>query len=86
MPSDSLPHLSATYDPEAKALYVRIRDGRPPIKSREGEEGLIYDHDWNGALVGIEVLLAQPLEILTDRATGNSSPYPVIEAGNCAGA
>lgn len=79
--SQQLPRLSATYDPEAKALYIHVREtriGAGLVVSSE-DDGLIWDRTRAGELVGIEVLLTEPLEILTDPSTANSSPIPVIE-------
>jgi uncharacterized protein YuzE len=47
-----------TYDPEADALYIQLRD-LPPNDSVDIEEGVTADLDSAGHLIGIEVLDAR---------------------------
>lgn len=77
--SQPLPRLSATYDPEARALYVYVRPANGPVKTYEEEDGFNVDIRHDGLVAGFEFLLPGPLEILTDPSTGSSSPYPIIE-------
>lgn len=76
--SQPLPRLCATYDPEAKALYVRIHGAQGGVSTHE-EDGFNVDLRQDGLIAGFEFLLPEPLEILTDPSTGNSSPYPIFE-------
>ncbi len=43
------------YDPQADALYIKIREGRV-VDSEEIADGVIVDYDEEGNVVGIEVL------------------------------
>ncbi|MDP2950017.1 MAG: DUF2283 domain-containing protein [Chloroflexota bacterium] len=47
--------MKITYDPEADALYVGLRDARP-VDSMDVEEGVIVDLDSEGHIIGLEVL------------------------------
>lgn len=49
--------MNVTYDREADALYIRLRDG-DVAKTSDVEEGLALDYDNEGALIGIEILRA----------------------------
>lgn len=60
----------ATYDPEAKALYITVSDPVGSIRSVE-RDGLIFDYVGE-RLCGIEVvLLTEPLIALPQGTTGN---------------
>jgi uncharacterized protein YuzE len=49
--------ISATYGPDADALYVRIAPkGTAVAETREVEPGVMMDFDAAGRLIGIEVL------------------------------
>lgn len=52
--------VKATYDPEAKAIYVKLREGRTKIvKTDTCMDGEInYDLDKDNNIVGIEVILS----------------------------
>ena len=43
------------YDPEADALYIKIRDGKV-ADSEEISDGVIIDYDEDGNIIGIEVV------------------------------
>ncbi|MEM3713873.1 MAG: DUF2283 domain-containing protein [Nitrososphaeria archaeon] len=43
------------YEPDADALYIRIRDGKV-ADSDEVSDGIIVDYDGNGNVLGIEIL------------------------------
>ena len=43
------------YDKQADALYIRFNDKRY-FESDEVRDGVIFDYDKNGKIVGIEVL------------------------------
>ena len=43
------------YDPEANALYIRLRDAKP-VENIDIEEGLSVDLDDQKRLIGIEIL------------------------------
>lgn len=50
--------MKITYDPEADALYIQLRD--VPVKdSVDIEEGVVADLDGDGHIVGIELLDAE---------------------------
>lgn len=49
--------MNVTYDREADALYIRLRDG-DVAKTSDVEEGLTLDYDKAGDLLGIEILRA----------------------------
>lgn len=52
--------MQITYDPEADALYIRLRPaGVDPAKSVDLEEGVTADLDEDGHIVGIELLDAR---------------------------
>lgn len=44
-----------TYDPEAKAVYIRLRDDLVLV-TREINDSVMIDLDADGNLVGVEVL------------------------------
>ena len=43
------------YDKEADALYIRFNEN-PYQKSEEVQEGIIFDYDKKGKIIGIEIL------------------------------
>ena len=47
--------MKITYDPEADALYIELRDARP-ADSMDVEEGVTVDLDGEGHIIGLEVL------------------------------
>jgi uncharacterized protein YuzE len=47
--------MRITYDPEADALYIELRQA-VPTDSRDIEEDVTADLDTNGHVIGIEVL------------------------------
>lgn len=50
--------MKISYDPEADAIYIELRDVKP-ADSRDIEEGVTVDLDADGHVVGIEILDAQ---------------------------
>ena len=50
--------MKITYDPEADALYIRLRDVEPK-DSVDVEEGVTADLDQGGHVIGIEILDAR---------------------------
>ena len=50
--------MHITYDPEADALYVSLRDA-PAEDAVEIEEGVTVDLDTDGHIIGLEVLDAR---------------------------
>ena len=49
--------MKITYDPEADVLYIEFREN-PPVESINIEEGIYYEIDEAGKLVGLEVIYA----------------------------
>jgi uncharacterized protein YuzE len=47
--------MRMTYDPEADALYIELRQAMP-TDSRDIDEGVTADLDPDGHMIGIEVL------------------------------
>lgn len=45
------------YDKKEDALYIRFNEN-PYQKSEEVQEGIIFDYDKNGKIIGIEILNA----------------------------
>lgn len=43
------------YDKKEDALYIRFNDN-PYQKSEQIQEGIIFDYDKNGKIIGIEIL------------------------------
>lgn len=43
------------YDKKEDALYIRFNEN-PYQKSEEIQEGIIFDYDKNGKIIGIEIL------------------------------
>ncbi len=43
------------YDKEVDALYILLRDAQP-VDTRDVEEGVTIDLDYEGHIVGIEIL------------------------------
>lgn len=50
--------MKITYDPEADALYIQLRDATP-ADSMDLEEGVTADLDAIGHVIGLEVLDAR---------------------------
>jgi uncharacterized protein YuzE len=48
--------MKITYDPEADALYILLRDGIPAKDAVDVEEGVTIDLDSDGRIIGIEIL------------------------------
>jgi len=57
--------MKITYDPEADALYIELRDARP-ADSMDVEEGVTVDLDSEGHIIGLEVLDASKRMTLED--------------------
>ena len=57
--------MKITYDPEADALYIELRDARP-ADSMDVEEGVTVDLDNEGHIIGLEVLDASKRMTLED--------------------
>ncbi len=49
--------MRITYDPEADALYLALREAKPS-DSRDIADGVTLDLDASGGIVGLEVLEA----------------------------
>ena len=47
--------MQIEYDPEADALYIRLRN-LPPVENRDVEDGVTVDLAEQKQLVGIEIL------------------------------
>jgi uncharacterized protein YuzE len=47
--------MNITYDPEADALYIRLRKAKP-VNSDDIESGVVADFDEDGHVIGLEVL------------------------------
>jgi uncharacterized protein YuzE len=47
--------MKITYDPEADALYIQLREAQP-ADSLDIEEGVTVDLDSEGHMIGLEVL------------------------------
>jgi len=47
--------LRISYDPEADALYIKLKDDKV-LKSEEAKEGVIVDLNKQGEIIGIEIL------------------------------
>jgi uncharacterized protein YuzE len=50
--------MKITYDPEANALYIQLRDVQP-VDSVDIETGVTADLDADGHVIGIEMLDAR---------------------------
>jgi len=50
--------MEIRYDPEADAMYIKLREGEYEI-SEEIREGIIVDFDKNNKIIGIEILDAK---------------------------
>ena len=60
------------YDKKEDALYIRFNEN-PYQKSEEIQEGIIFDYDKNGKIIGIEIL----------DASKNISKKPLLEVAKC---
>lgn len=49
--------MKITYDPEADVLYIEFKENTP-VESVKIEEGIYYEIDEAGHLVGLEILYA----------------------------
>lgn len=70
--------MTVTYDPEADAVYIALRQASV-ARSSDAEEGIVFDYDKDGGVVGIEVLRASqrtddPRSIQYALAAGRSAP------------
>lgn len=70
--------MNVTYDREADALYIRLREGKV-MKSSDVEDCLVLDYGDDGGLVGIEVLraskhISEP-HAISYTAEPNDQPY-----------
>jgi len=59
--------MKITYDAEADALYIELRDARPS-DSMDIEEGVTVELDDQGHIIGLEVLDASKRMTLEDLA------------------
>jgi len=59
--------MKITYDPEADALYIELRDARPS-DSMDIEESVTVELDDQGHIIGLEVLDASKRMTLEDLA------------------
>ncbi len=50
--------MKARYDPDADAMYIRVKNGKSHV-SKEIDENTIIDLDENGDLIGIELLFVK---------------------------
>lgn len=57
--------MKVSYDEEADALYIKLRDGDYD-ESDEVQEGIILDYDAEGNLIAIEILNASTRFTLQD--------------------
>lgn len=57
--------MKVSYDEEADALYIKLRDGDYD-ESDEVQEGIILDYDGEGNLLAIEILNASTRFTLQD--------------------
>ncbi len=59
-----------SYDPETDAAYIRFSAGRVE-ESQQISDGIIFDYDQEGRIVGMEILKARehlPSEVLEQAA------------------
>ncbi len=57
--------MKVSYDEEADAIYIKLRDGEY-VESDEVQEGIILDYDEEGNLLAIEILNASSRFTLQD--------------------
>ena len=48
--------VTTTEDPEADAMFVRLRDAVHAVRTEEVAPGILLDYDAAGQVIGIEVL------------------------------
>ena len=51
--------MKITYDPEADALYIGLKDELPAIDSIDIEDGVVADLGEDGHIIGLEILDAR---------------------------
>jgi uncharacterized protein YuzE len=71
---------SVTFDREAKALYVKVRKGKP-VKTIPMGEGAFMDISKDGKAIGLEIVFPEstPQEAL-DAIIGTSKPTQLARA------
>ncbi|WP_415280914.1 DUF2283 domain-containing protein [Candidatus Nitrososphaera sp. FF02] len=52
---------SVTYDPDAKALYIELKDGKKVSKTIPAGNDRYFDLDEDGKVIGVEILFAQDM-------------------------
>ena len=52
---------SVTYDPDAKALYIELKDGKKVAKTIPAGNDRYFDLDEDGKVIGVEILFAQDM-------------------------
>ncbi|NWG38098.1 MAG: DUF2283 domain-containing protein [Nitrososphaera sp.] len=52
---------SVTYDPEAKALYIELKEGKKVAKTIPAGNDRYFDLDEKGEVVGVEILFSQDM-------------------------
>ncbi|MEM2140998.1 DUF2283 domain-containing protein [Nitrososphaera sp.] len=50
-----------TYDPEAKALYIELKEGKKVAKTIPAGNDRYFDLDEKGEVVGVEILFSQDM-------------------------
>ncbi len=50
--------MKITYDPEADAMYIKLREGKVH-KTHEVDKNTILDYDEEGNVIGIEILFVK---------------------------
>ncbi len=50
--------MRITYDPEADAMYIRLKEGKVH-KTKEVDENTILDYDETGNVIGVELLFVK---------------------------
>jgi uncharacterized protein YuzE len=56
--------MKLNYDAETDSLYIDL-NGRPGVDSREIEDGLVFDLDEQGRIIGIDIQHASQILDLT---------------------
>jgi len=50
--------MKITYDPDADAMYIKLKDDKVS-KTKEVDENTILDYDQKGNVIGIEILFVK---------------------------
>lgn len=84
--------MKVTYDPQAEMLYIEVNtptEGRRhyTLEAHDGIEAINADYEetsGNGPhlLLGLEVFLREPLQILTSDVTGMAFSLPMVVASS----